>query len=865
MSLDSSANLLFNIGANSDDAEANIERFRALMGKNLEGLAGEFGTWAEGVLGSLATVQGAMIATGAVAGAAVVAFGGFALEAAHKYSEFVDEVARGSRTTGISAENMSKLKFAADVTHTSYEALTMGLTRFATTVVKAAQGSQQQLAAFEAIGISQEQVKAGETDLNGLLMVVADRFHELGSRVLQTAEARELFSRGGPALVKMLSQGSEGLREMGAEAEALGLVIGAKDVQANEVYKASLHMLKAEMEAFVIMIGRDVLPQLTKGIALVVGMGQAFKDSLAQPAGSMGFWVDAASTFARGTANAVAFKLKMEDLAKSLAKFGEENRPLIEQQKEGNQEWSGLVDLLEKIKGKSLDLTAVDARQAQELHQLQLEIAKTTEKFEALSKAGKLDPEDLKRQTAALGEMDAAVMGLLAHFDEEVLQKNLDFGHQLSALIAEQGERDYAWKLDNWAREYNKLVEDGQRKAALTKKNLELLAQLSAAGQAKIEREQAAAVEKAGADLESRVAAQSEKTFAEKASAWDREIAALANTLQKEGVLTDENGARLYQLYVAGHTKLDAEQQRAFAEELAKLNTHLGTVLAKHTTHEQELAAQYQRDAAAYSDAELAKAKALAQDDTQRLALEQIFAAARKGLLDKYALDLQTLQNSQGWQGVFGSKFGTLLKGNEALLREWAGSSNQSLMMVRVSLQGLRDEGQRAFEGLAQGMGQNIANAFIYRKSIGEAMRAAVASTLESLAAESLTWAIYSTALGFTRLAQHDGPGAASAFTAAAIWGSVGAAAAVAGRVVAPPQSATAAAAGAAGSTAAGTTTSAATGAGTAAPHVVVNVMGHVFGISGVEQLAAAINDAVLNRDVQLTATNTTTGLVVIR
>ena len=42
-------------------------------------------------------------------------------------------------------------------------------------------------------------------------------------------------------------------------------------------------------------------------------------------------------------------------------------------------------------------------------------------------------------------------------------------------------------------------------------------------------------------------------------------------------------------------------------------------------------------------------------------------------------------------------------------------------------------------------------------------MRAAAASALQAIAAESIVQAIYSTALGFLRLAHHDYPGATAA------------------------------------------------------------------------------------------------------
>ena len=145
-------------------------------------------------------------------------------------------------------------------------------------------------------------------------------------------------------------------------------------------------------------------------------------------------------------------------------------------------------------------------------------------------------------------------------------------------------------------------------------------------------------------------------------------------------------------------------------------------------------------------------------------------------------------------------------------------------------------------------------------------MRSAAASTLESLAAESITYAIYSTALGFLRLAQHDPAGASAAFTAAATWGSVGAAAAVAGRVIAPPQSGDSASGGAAAGAAQGGASSPGVG-GASQPgvHNTFIVQGNLVGWTHIGELTAALNDAVLNKDVTLTATNTKTGQVVTR
>ncbi len=53
MAIDSAAELLFRIRADSGDAENNVKRFREVLGKDLDALGAEFGGWANSVFGNL--------------------------------------------------------------------------------------------------------------------------------------------------------------------------------------------------------------------------------------------------------------------------------------------------------------------------------------------------------------------------------------------------------------------------------------------------------------------------------------------------------------------------------------------------------------------------------------------------------------------------------------------------------------------------------------------------------------------------------------------------------------------------------------------------------------------------------------------
>ncbi len=887
MPIDSTADLLFRIGANSDDAEENIQRFRSLFGTSLGEMGAQFHDWAEEVFGEVTTVKGAMLGLGA----GLVAAAGAALEAAHKYSEYVDEVSRGARVTGLSAENMSRLKFAADATHVSYDALVTGLTRFASTIVKANEGSSQQAQAFARLGITQAQLKAGEKDMLPLLEAVADRFKGLGSGVERAAMARELFSRGGPELLALLSQGSEGMKKLFAEADKLGLTIGTKDVQANEQYKASLHLIKTEMEALAVEAGQRLLPALTTVMSYMVGFAEAEKELIDRPtrwyeyltgglSGAIEIWAIAGR-------KAKEFQGQIKEMAESLSKFGGEGgEGLGGDTEKTKEEWTGLADALRRVQEASVDTSSVEARLGKELENLQDEVAKATKKFQELKAAGKLSPEDAAAQGAALAQMGRAFSALMSHVMDEIHRTNVEAGQRIQEELLGQAQKSVEIERAQWAAKIAKDREGMVKQRTDTAENLAALAALEKAGYERIAREHAQAVEEGAQAIESKLRAQREKTREDELAGWAQEIAEMARQYREKEQLTAGNVMGLALLMKAGAERINKEWDEKYAAEMTALQRHLAGMLEQEMTHAERLKATYEKDLAEFGKAQEAKVLLTAKSEAERAAIEKQFAEIRAEITRRYQADLQALQNSQGWQGVFGNRFAEQIKGNEALLKQWATAQEQGTLMVKVALESLNEMGQKAFANLAQGMGANIAHAMVYGGSMEKAMRQALAATLESIAAQSMVQAIYATALGFLDLAEGNFAGAGQAFTAAAIFGSVGAAAAVAGRAVAGTSGAGGAGGGSGsgggsqygangvgsfGAEGAARSKDAGAGfqvGGTAAnpgTHVTVNVQGHVIGTSGVDQLCQMLNEAVRGRNVQLTATNTTTGVQIQR
>jgi hypothetical protein len=814
MPIDSTADLLFRIGADAGEGTSEIQAFRALLGKDLEDLSAEFGTWANKVFGDLSTVQGVMTAAAAGIAAGVLAAGAAIEHFAGEHAHYVEEVERGSRATGISTENMSALKFMAQETGTSYDSLVTGLTRFASTIVKAADGSHAQLHAFERLGITQEQVKAGEKDMMPLLELVAERFQHLGSQVDKTALARELFSRGGAALVKMLSLGKEGMQDFEKEAEKLGLTVTLKDVVAMEQYNTTSRATQALHEAMVNEIGKVLLPVWEDLKLKVLGLAIAVKD--------LPHWFtgDFYKVYAKDVADAAAQIVTLSD---ALAHLPKDGNPLGggDAAAKTHEEYRGVSELLTEIHTKMADLEGPQAKAADEAARLADRLEDVKQKLREQLDAGKITRQEfaglmqeLGIASSQLAELTAAMMKKAG---DAVIAATEETHARLTAELMKQGPQTLAIKQAEWTAEREGLRAKLAAQVGDQSANLELFDEITVAGHRKIADDALREVTEGNAKLAAKM----------------------------------------------------AEQRAAAVAEMARLGEQLERINREHQTSEQRIGAEYAADAAKFSATEEKKTLALATNVWQRIAIMGQFAAVQAALTQKQQEDLQQLQNSQGWKGVFGSEFAQMIRGNEALSKEWAASQNQAQLMVKVALESMKEEAQHAFQQMAQGMGGAIAQGLVYEKSIGKAMEAALKSTLASLAAQAFAQAIYSMGLGFLCLAEWDEPGAVAAFEAAALFGSLGAVAGIAGRAI-PGGGGGSGGSGSGGSGASagggGTQGDSPTGIyGTAAgtggsQHVTVNVYGHVFGTGGIAEVANQINAAVLNDGVTLTATNTTTG-----
>lgn len=165
------------------------------------------------------------ISVAATAATASIVGMGYALS---QQTQKIDDVAKTARKLGTSVATLQELQYAAEISGVSTTTLNMAMQRLTRRVSEAASGFGEAKGALRELGLNA--AKLEKMPLDQQMAVLADAFQDVESEADKVRLAMKLFDSEGVALVNTLGIGSEGLREMAAEANNLGIVL--TDIEA---------------------------------------------------------------------------------------------------------------------------------------------------------------------------------------------------------------------------------------------------------------------------------------------------------------------------------------------------------------------------------------------------------------------------------------------------------------------------------------------------------------------------------------------------------------------------------------------------------------------------------------------------------
>lgn len=213
--------------------------------QSLDKAKGSLNAFATGQLGSIKGMLAGAFTVGAVTALAseAIALGG-------KFDDL-------SKRTGVSAEELQRLDYAAKQNGSSIEALAGGLQKLAVARQNALGDTGGEAAkAFEDLGISIKDVASLSPEQ--LFYRIADAVKNQGAAVNNAASMTALLGRGFGEIVPMMVDGGDGLRAMADEATRLGVVLSTDTISKLDSLGDKLTALKAQSISFAATFGINV-------------------------------------------------------------------------------------------------------------------------------------------------------------------------------------------------------------------------------------------------------------------------------------------------------------------------------------------------------------------------------------------------------------------------------------------------------------------------------------------------------------------------------------------------------------------------------------------------------------------------------
>lgn len=192
------------------------------------------------VNGHVSTTRKAVLSlNGALAGIGVAGFGALIKGTLNAQNNLYDLSAR----LGVTTEGLSRLHHAAELSGVSANTMNMGLQRMTRRLAEAKLGTGEAVKALQSLGLSAN--KLSESKPEEQFSVLADALHGVTDPAERVRLAFKFFDAEGVALLQTMTDGSAGLREMGAEADRLGVTVSQKTATGAMEANAGLVRLKA--------------------------------------------------------------------------------------------------------------------------------------------------------------------------------------------------------------------------------------------------------------------------------------------------------------------------------------------------------------------------------------------------------------------------------------------------------------------------------------------------------------------------------------------------------------------------------------------------------------------------------------------
>jgi hypothetical protein len=182
----------------------------------------------------------------------------------------MDDLSKAVAKVGIGAEDLQRLRYAADLSGVSAEQLDKAVGKLAIGMGDLAEGTSDTAVALRSLG-----AKSGEGPVETLKRI-SDQFKTMPDGIEKTALAIQLFGKNvGPDMIPLLNAGGEALQELANEADKFGGVLSGGTLQAAEAFNDNMSRLQRTASGIGAQISAGLLPMLVAITDDLTGAAQA--------------------------------------------------------------------------------------------------------------------------------------------------------------------------------------------------------------------------------------------------------------------------------------------------------------------------------------------------------------------------------------------------------------------------------------------------------------------------------------------------------------------------------------------------------------------------------------------------------------
>lgn len=203
-------------------------------------------------------------------GASAAGLGVFA-GMAKSFADAGSQVYDMAKKTGISAESLGALKYAADQSGTGIEAVAKSMGAMAKFTTALASGNESAAKTMQQLGIDTKTFLSASPEQR--LGMIADALNNIEDEGIRAGMAAKVLGKSGMDLLPMLEGGSAGLAGMTDRARKMGWVLSEEAAKAADELGDTIDDLWQTFRAIVNNIGAAVAPAFTIVGKILVGLG----------------------------------------------------------------------------------------------------------------------------------------------------------------------------------------------------------------------------------------------------------------------------------------------------------------------------------------------------------------------------------------------------------------------------------------------------------------------------------------------------------------------------------------------------------------------------------------------------------------